>query len=184
MGEAKGLDTCVHYGPSSLDHRTLAKSPNLPIEFLRGCGLPELFIENVPLLFHHATALVFDSCFIRHSTRDKEFVTRLYADLQDAEVRCYYARRDLKAGSKLYPQLKDAIYSHDRTLLVISERSMSAPWVEREIFVAKKREEEQKRDVLFRVSLVGFEAIQSWECVHSITSISIERLRPGVALTG
>ena len=36
-----GLETCLHYGPSTLDHRTLARSGPLPLAFLRGCGLPE-----------------------------------------------------------------------------------------------------------------------------------------------
>lgn len=35
-----GLDACVHHGPSFLDHRTLALSRQLPLPFLRGCGLP------------------------------------------------------------------------------------------------------------------------------------------------
>jgi hypothetical protein len=34
-----GLETCVHLGPSIIDHRTLERSGPLPISFLRGLGL-------------------------------------------------------------------------------------------------------------------------------------------------
>jgi hypothetical protein len=40
-----GLDACEHHGHSVLDHGTLALSSQLPLPFLRGCGLPEKFIE-------------------------------------------------------------------------------------------------------------------------------------------
>ena len=35
----QGVEVCLHAGPSTLDHRTLAKSGPLPLAFLRGCGL-------------------------------------------------------------------------------------------------------------------------------------------------
>src|SRR5205814_1874548 len=38
LSNVLGLDRCEHYGPSSIDHRTLEKSPNLPLAFLRGVG--------------------------------------------------------------------------------------------------------------------------------------------------
>jgi uncharacterized protein YjbI with pentapeptide repeats len=42
----QGLETCVHRGPSALDHRTLAQSGLLPLAFLRGCGLPDALIRD------------------------------------------------------------------------------------------------------------------------------------------
>ena len=47
LTEAKGLDTCHHYGPSTLDFRTLQRSGLLPLAFLRGCGLPDLAYQQV-----------------------------------------------------------------------------------------------------------------------------------------
>jgi len=43
----QGLETCVHRGPSTIDHRTLAKSGPLPLAFLRGCGLPDTLINLI-----------------------------------------------------------------------------------------------------------------------------------------
>ena len=50
LSSARGLDDCDHRGPSSLDHRTLMQSGRLPLPFLRGCGLPDTFIEYLPSL--------------------------------------------------------------------------------------------------------------------------------------
>ncbi|MCH8805888.1 MAG: pentapeptide repeat-containing protein [Planctomycetes bacterium] len=36
---AEGLSACIHRGPSLLDRDTLVVSPDLPREFLQGCGL-------------------------------------------------------------------------------------------------------------------------------------------------
>ena len=41
LSRCKGLDSCVHYGPSTIDYRTLQRAGRLPLTFLRGIGLPE-----------------------------------------------------------------------------------------------------------------------------------------------
>src|SRR5689334_14387658 len=41
LNDTQGLDACVHYGPSTIDHRTSTRSGPLPLVFLRGCGLPD-----------------------------------------------------------------------------------------------------------------------------------------------
>lgn len=50
LTSAKGLDSCEHSGPSTIDHRTLATSGTLPLAFLRGGGLPELLIDLASVL--------------------------------------------------------------------------------------------------------------------------------------
>jgi uncharacterized protein YjbI with pentapeptide repeats len=44
---ARGLDTCRHQAPSTLDEGTLACSGNLPVAFLRGCGWSEAQIARL-----------------------------------------------------------------------------------------------------------------------------------------
>jgi len=83
LSEVIGLDTCMHFGPSILDHRTLMQSGTLPLEFLRGCGLPDSLIEYIPSLLAAGPAIQFYSCFISYSTEDEEFAERLHADLQN-----------------------------------------------------------------------------------------------------
>jgi len=56
LTSVRGLETCIHLGPSTLDHRTFAKSRTLPLAFLRGCGLREWEIEVTKLYDSRLTA--------------------------------------------------------------------------------------------------------------------------------
>lgn len=71
LTKALGLEECQHVGPSIIDPLTLSIWGDLPISFLRGCGLPEPFIEYLPSL--RGDAIKFYSCFISYSARDQIF---------------------------------------------------------------------------------------------------------------
>ena len=47
---SKGLDSCRHLSPSTIDFRRLGRSGPLPPVFLRGCGLPDRIIASLPAL--------------------------------------------------------------------------------------------------------------------------------------
>ncbi len=84
----RGLETCDHGGPSTLDHRTLAKSGPLPLTFLRGCGLNDWEIKVAKLYDSGLTAgqvndilyciyplrtnplIQFNPCFISYASQD------------------------------------------------------------------------------------------------------------------
>ncbi|MGC8775267.1 MAG: toll/interleukin-1 receptor domain-containing protein [Chlorobaculum sp.] len=166
LSSAIGLETIQHKGPSTIGIDTLfASNGNIPEVFLRGCGVPDLFIEYVNSL----TAKAFDyySCFISHSTVDKAFADRLYADLQAKGVRCWYASHDMEGGEHVDTQIDRAIKVHEKVLLVLSESSINSNWVKREITKAFKREEKECKRVLFPISLVDFSKIEKWEFVDS-----------------
>ena len=101
----RGLETCVHDGPSILDHRTLAKSGPLPLAFLRGCGLPDALIDYLPSLLNRP--FQFYSCFISYASKDHAFAERLYADLQNKGVRCWFAPEDMKIGDQIRPSIDE-----------------------------------------------------------------------------
>ena len=147
LGTAVGLDSCTHAGPSFLDYHTLAGSWPLPLEFLRGCGLPDEYIDYLPSLLNQA--IQFYSCFISYSTLDQEFADRLYADLQANNVRCWFAPHDIRGGRKIHEQLDEAIRLHDKLLLILSDNSMNSTWVKTEIANAREREEREKKQMLF-----------------------------------
>jgi len=87
-----------HDGPSTLGIDTLYRSEGkIPEVFLRDVVVPDAFIEYVRSLT--AQPIQYYSCFISYSSKDKAFVKRLYADLQNNNVRCWYAPEDLKWGS-------------------------------------------------------------------------------------
>jgi TIR domain/Pentapeptide repeats (8 copies) len=162
LTDVLGLDACLHAAPSILDHATLVRSGMLPLPFLRGCGLPDSFINYLPSLLHHA--IQYNSCFISYSTKDQDFAARLYTDLQNKGVRCWFAPHDIQGGKYVHGQIDNAIQVHDRFLLILSEASIHSEWVKTEISKARKREIRENRRMLFPVRLIDFETLQQWEC--------------------
>lgn len=156
----KGLDTCVHYGPSILDHKTLMISGMLPLNFLRGCGLHDTLIEYLPSLI--SEPIQFYSCFISHSSKDKRFCERLYADLQNKGVRTWYFPEDAKWGKSVWHEIDSSIRLYDKLIVVCSRRSLQSRPVLREIERALDREDKEKKDVLFPVRLDKF-VFDDWQ---------------------
>lgn len=132
---SKGLETCLHSGPSIIGIDTLMKSNGeIPESFLRGCGVPEQFVTYGRSLT--GKAIEFYSCFISYS---------------------------IQSGRKIHEQIDEAIRVYDRLLLILSDHSMNSSWVESEIAKARKREVREKRQMLFPVRLVDFEVLRDWE---------------------
>ncbi len=163
LSEAKGLDSINHFGPSTIGMDTIYRSKGkIPEVFLRGAGVPGEFITYMKSLV--ANPIEFYSCFISYSTANQEFAERLHGDLQNKNVRCWFAPHDVQGGKKLHEQIDEAIRVHEKVLLILSAESMKSEWVNTEIAKARKREVREKKQVLFPVRLVPFEAIRDWEC--------------------
>jgi hypothetical protein len=175
LSDVKGLETVRHIGPSTIGIDTIYRSNGkIPLAFLRGAGVPENFIEYMPSLVAPG-AIQFYSCFISYSTKDQEFADRLYADLQNKGVRCWFAPHDIHGGEHVIEQIDVAIRVHERVLLILSTDSMKSKWVETEIVKARKREITENKRVLFPVSLVPFEVLQDWKCFDSDTGEDLAR---------
>src|ERR1039458_1298847 len=172
LSNVKGLEKVRHYGPSTIGIDTLYRSRGkIPLAFLRGAGVPDNFIEYMGSLT--GKALEFYSCFISYSTKDQEFADRLYADLQNKGVRCWFAPHDIQAGKKIHEQIDEAIRRYERLLLILSTNSMNSPWVKTEIRKARKREIEEKGRILFPVSIVPFTDIRMWESFYADEGIDL-----------
>lgn len=154
LSEAKRLETVIHMAPSSIGIDTIYSSKGrIPEVFLRGAGVPEPFIENMKALVAAMEPIQFYSCFISYSSKDQEFVDRVYADLQQKHVRCFFAPEDLKIGDKFRTKIDEAIRIHDKLLLVLTENSEKSAWVEKEVETAFEKERKQGRQVLFPIRL-------------------------------
>jgi hypothetical protein len=138
---ALGLELCRHGGPSTLDYRTLLTHGPLPDLFLKGCGLPDDFIEYIRSA--RSDGKRYYSCFISHSMKDGEFVNQLENDLGLAHVRYWLSEKDLKFGAKLLESFHTAIGSNDRLIVICSESSLRSAWVEDEISKAFSMERER-----------------------------------------
>jgi hypothetical protein len=166
LSGVKGLETLIHIRPSSIGIETIYKSKGkIPHAFLRGAGVPDNFIEYMASLV--GTGIEFYSLFISYSTKDQAFADRLYADLQAKGVRCWFAPHDLLGGQKTHRQIDEAIRMYDKLLLILSPASMASEWVRTEIALARKREKEQKREVLFPIALCPLKKIKEWEYFDS-----------------
>ena len=130
----------------------------IPEVFLQGAGVPDELITYVKSLV--GRPFEFYSCFISYSSKDQDFAGRLHADLQDKGVRCWFAPHDIQGGRKIHEQIDQAIRLHERLLLILSAHSMQSEWVKTEIAKARQREVQEKRQVLFPMRLVSFEAVR------------------------
>ena len=167
----QGLQQCRHFGPSTVDHRTLEYNPLLPAEFLRGCGFSELEILSARLLYADLShreitdigyriierrsepAIKYHSCFISYSSKDADFARRLYSDLQASGVGCWYAPEDLKIGDRFPDVIEDAVRLHDKLLLILSKASVKSDWVQDEVEAALEKERKRKEKVLFPIQI-------------------------------
>ncbi|HYI11648.1 MAG TPA: toll/interleukin-1 receptor domain-containing protein [Thermoanaerobaculia bacterium] len=152
LSHAIGLETIVHHGASSIGIDTFFFSGGLPEVFLRGCGVPDAFIEYAGSLI--GKPIEYYSCFISYSSADEEFARRLYADLQARRIRTWFAPEDLKIGDRFRSRIDESIRAHDKLVLILSERSIDSSWVEKEVETAYARERREKRsDIFFPIRL-------------------------------
>jgi uncharacterized protein YjbI with pentapeptide repeats len=174
LSTVHGLDTVNHVGPSTIGIDTIYRSGgNIPEVFLRGCGVPDTFIEYMASLV--GKPIEFYSCFISYSTKNQDFAERLHNDLQAKGVRCWFAPEDVQGGKKLHEQLEEAIRLHDKLLLILSPHSMASEWVKTEIYNARQQEIKSGRRKLFPVSLAPFETIRAWQAFDADTGKDMAR---------
>ncbi len=146
----KNLEAVRHEGPSTIGIDTIYRSQGkIPEAFLRGAGVPDLFLEYMRSLV--GKPFDYYSCFISYSSKDQAFAERLHADLQSKGVRCWFAPHEIKIGDKFRSRIDEAVRIYDKLLLVLSEHSIKSPWVEKEVEGAFEKERKRKKLMLFPV---------------------------------
>lgn len=170
LRNTRGLDNVVHQGPCAIDISTIYRSEGMISErFLRGCGIPDEFISQIPALVASVQAIQFYSCFISYSNKDEEFARRLHERMRASGLRVWFAPEDIRGGDKLYEQIDRAIQVHDRLLLVLSESSLQSEWVMTELRRARKAEVKESRRKLFPIRLIDYDVLKEWECFDADT---------------
>lgn len=168
LDQAIDLDEVIHSGPSTIGIDTVYRSRGaIPEGFLRGAGVPEDLIVYARSLIGQPGR--FNSCFISYAAKDQDFADCLHRDLQAHGVRCWFAPHNIRGGRKIQEQIEEAIRSHDRLLLILSETSISSDWVNTEISNARQREAKERKRILFPIRLVEFEEIKRWKCIDPDT---------------
>jgi len=154
LSTVKGLETVTHGYPSSIGIDTIYRSGGkIPEIFLRGCGVPDEFITYARSLVAGGQAIQFYSRFISYSSKDQDFANRLYADLQNKGVRCWFAPEDLKIGDKIRDRIDESIRLRDKLLLILTQSSIASDWVEHEVESALEEEKQSGRTILFPIRL-------------------------------
>ena len=131
LSRTKGLESCVHYGRSVLDFRTVEIAGKLPSQFLLGCGLTPGILQELVLLLSGSSA--YHSAFISYSHKDKQFATRLFHALTERSVRCWLDERSLEPGRDIKEGLHEGIASSEKIILCCSIHALSSSWVNSEI---------------------------------------------------
>lgn len=102
------------------------------------------------------------SCFISHSAKDKHFCERLHADLQAKGVRVWYFPEDAKWGETVWGEIDRSINVYDKLVVVCSENSLRSGPVNREIERALKREDTERKGILFPIRIDDY-IFDKWE---------------------
>ncbi|MDB6005188.1 MAG: toll/interleukin receptor protein [Prosthecobacter sp.] len=170
LSQTKGLELAKHHGPSSIGIDTLYLSKGqIPEVFLRGCGVPDSFINQAKALIGAEEGIQFYSCFISYSGKDDEFAHRLHARLQQAHIRVWFAPHDMQSGKKLHEQIDEAIKVYDKLLILLSPSSIRSDWVMTELRKARKDERKTGKRKLFPIGLTDHTTLKEWECFDSDT---------------
>jgi hypothetical protein len=111
----------------------------------------------------------FASCFVSYSAADTEFADYLVKRLRREKVRVWYAADQMSPGQKVVDQIEAAIGTFDRLLVVLSSASITSKWVTTEVRKAFARQKEEKRQILFPVSLISFGQLKKWESIDPDT---------------
>lgn len=171
LSQALGLDEAIHRidCSSSIGLDTIYRSEGkVPVSFLKGCGVPESFLDTMPNLL--ASAKDYYSCFISYSHADKAFAQRLHEELNARGIHCWRDEKNIPIGASIPQEIYFGLKSWDKVLLCASKSSLTSQWVHREITIALEKEERLYKErgkpvlVLIPLNLDGY--LFDWDNGH------------------
>ncbi|MDQ6700113.1 MAG: toll/interleukin-1 receptor domain-containing protein [Acidobacteriota bacterium] len=150
------LDQIRHLGPSVMDTDTLIRCFGAATDserssvrvgvtamtvFFRGVGVPENILE---LARSRSFAARHASCFISYSSANVEFARKIFGDLQDEGVRCWFAPDEMRVGEDIKTRIQKSIEENAKVIVVLSQASLMSQWVRVEVDAALV--EERRKD--------------------------------------
>ncbi len=153
LSRVKGLEIAVHGGPSSVDIKSviLPRDEHTRRHFLHNTGFPDTFIDYLSSSL--TVPLEYRSYFLSYSHYDQMFARRLYIDLQNQDVRCWFVSHDLHAATSIVHGIEEAIHLREKLLLILSHHVVMSHWVQHEVEVALYKEVTSGQEMLFPIRL-------------------------------
>jgi len=163
LSEVDGLESCRHLARSAIDSSTLMMSGNLPLGFLRGCGMSDLEIEATGLYHAGSEAqrtdimnavfelqkdlpLKFHAVFISHSAADRAFASTLHDALQQRGIRCWLDEKQILPGDEIVDVGERGTKLWDKLILCCSQAALrNSWWIDTEIDESLQKEGEIQR---------------------------------------
>ncbi|MEE9145390.1 MAG: toll/interleukin-1 receptor domain-containing protein [Candidatus Binatia bacterium] len=149
LTKVKGLDSCEHWGPSTVDHRTILRSGPLPREFLLGCGVPLVLPDA---LLRITAKEKYYNCFIVYGDPDRNFAEKLYQNLKRKGISCWLYAMDAKVGERTWKEIGQMPREANKVVVICSRRSLARPGILKEI----EEQIDQDPDKLVPISLDNF----------------------------
>ena len=115
------------------------------------------------------------NCLISYATQDRAFALKLHDDLQDQGVRCWLVPDELKGGQDLQLRIIQALGENDKLVLVLSDHSMASDWIASELKAIRELEKQERRRLLFPVSLASPLMVQSWTLMEPGSFINLAK---------
>jgi len=149
-----GLENVKHFGPTSLDAETMARSGKLPTAFLYGAGVPASQTKDPSP--QEASPRV-PICFVAFTGRDAELANRLRLDLMANGVRTWLQPEEVR-----WDGIELDRSPCDRLIVICSRAALQSRALVREIEGALAREERERADVLVPVRVDDY-VVDEWE---------------------
>jgi uncharacterized protein YjbI with pentapeptide repeats len=163
LSMVKGLHTMQHFGPSTIGIDTIQRSKgHISESFLQGAGVPRTFINYMTSLAE--TDFTDNTIFISYADEDRDFAEKLHGDLYRDGGHCWLIPEELKIGDKIQHNMEQSIRVHDKLVLVLSQHSVSRPWMEKEVENAFEEEIEKNQNLLIPIRIDGdvMDCDQTW----------------------
>lgn len=150
LRNVQGLESTISFGPSTIGIDTIYRSKGqIPRVFLKNCGVPDKYIEYLLTLTQEDYD--YHSCFISYSMEDQDFAYRLYADLQNHGIRCWFLLEEMYIEEKVIPLIDEVIHEQQKLLLIISSISYHNKWIENVFKAAFDKETNSDKGILFPI---------------------------------
>jgi hypothetical protein len=131
LSPVTGLEAVQHIGPLVLGTATIARCQgNVPTSFLASAGVAATVASRDGELVEGCYV------FISHCDSDEAFAGRVYADLQKIGLSCWLSPERLKGKDRFLSIFRELPPARVRLLVIASESSLEASWLEDEARMA------------------------------------------------